>query len=150
MATDVPLPRRAADVTIHARSLRLEEVVSGIADALGLETADPADLLSALQERSDPLFVVIDALDEAGPVGGTEPARIATALLRPMTDLASVRLLVGTRRHVVAALGPAFDQLDLDDPQWTGAEDIEATPASSCSHRTGRQATVRTRPMAPP
>ncbi|MEV7510946.1 NACHT domain-containing protein [Streptomyces sp. NPDC091201] len=125
VATDVPLPRRGADVTIHARSLRLEEVVSGIADAVGLETADPADLLSALQDRSDPLFVVIDALDEAGPVGGTEPTRIATALLRPMTDLASVRLLVGTRRHVVAALGPSFDQLDLDDPQWTGAEDIE-------------------------
>ncbi|MFC9913607.1 caspase family protein [Streptomyces sp. NPDC059862] len=122
---DIPLPHRAVDVAIHARNLLLEDVVSGIADAAGLSAEGPAELLEELQRRTEPLFVLIDALDEAGTVGGTEPTRIAASLLRPMAELECVRLLVGARPHVVDRLGPGFAKLDLDEPRWTSTGDIE-------------------------
>ncbi|MPY52698.1 caspase family protein [Streptomyces acidicola] len=125
VTTDIPLPRRAVDVAIHARHSQLEDIVSGIADAAGLATEDPTDLLEALHHRTEPLFILIDALDEAGPVGGTEPTRIAVALLVPMAELECVRLLIGTRPHVGEQLGSGFGRLDLDDLRWTSADDIE-------------------------
>jgi hypothetical protein len=122
---DIPLPHRAVDTAIHARDLLLEDVVSGIADVAEVSAEGPADLLEALRHRTEPLFVVIDALDEAGKVGGTEPIRIATSLLRPMAELECVRLLVGARLHVVEHLGSDFTRLDLNEPRWTSTGDIE-------------------------
>ncbi len=117
---------------IHARHKLLEEITAGIADAAGLPAdafarTDPEQLVAALTERPDPLYVVIDALDEAGTGGGdSEPERIAGRLLRPLADVPCVRLLIGTRPRAVPALGTAFVRLDLDEPGWTEPGDIAA------------------------
>ncbi|MGW0559115.1 caspase family protein [Streptomyces sp. NPDC003016] len=122
----VPPPRTRIDAAIHARHHVLEEIAAGIADAAGLDDAHPQYVLEALAGRTEPLTLVIDALDEAGPAaGGTEPLRIAGALLHPLSRIPCVRLLVGTRPHVVGALGPELTVLDLDDSRWIGLHDIE-------------------------
>ncbi|MFJ4895188.1 caspase family protein [Streptomyces sp. NPDC088788] len=122
---DARPPRQRVHVAIHARHKLLEEITVGIADAAGLDETDPERLVAALTSRTDPLVVVVDALDEAGTAtGNTEPHRIAAALLAPLSQLPCVRLLVGTRPHVLDALGSEFACLDLDEPRWTGEQDI--------------------------
>ncbi|MEW2404771.1 caspase family protein [Streptomyces griseoviridis] len=114
---------------IHARHKLLSEVVAAVADAAGLPGGTGReDLLHALAERSEPLVLVIDALDEAdtasGDGRGGEAERIASALLAPLAEIPCVRLLVGTRPRVVGALGRRFTTLDLDDPQWGSSQDV--------------------------
>lgn len=130
------LDARAAGTSltaIHARHKLLEEITSGIADAAGIAPGDPATqrpdlLLEALATHRAPLRIVVDALDEAGTAGSTdaEPERIAAHLLRPLSELPHVHILIGTRPRAVPALGPGFNRLDLDDPQWTQAGDVRA------------------------
>ncbi|MFD7666837.1 AAA family ATPase [Streptomyces sp. NPDC059788] len=121
------LPRGHIHTSIHARHKTLEEIAAGIADAAGLPDEGPGALLEALARRTEPLVVVIDALDEAGTAyGDTEPVRVAETLLRPLAETGCVRMLIGARPHVVDALGTAFTRLDLDDPRWTGTDDIAA------------------------
>jgi WD40 repeat protein len=106
------------DLAIHARKLRLDQIVAAFA-GVGIEASDVDAVLLALRERTDPLLVVVDALDEA--IG---PDTIARNLLRPMSTIRSVRLLVGTRPEHLAALRPAIVEIDLDLPEYTGATDI--------------------------
>lgn len=126
---DVPpglLPRGIVHTAIHARHKRLEDIVAGIADAAGLPDDGLAALLRSLAGREEPLFVVVDALDEAGGADMSgEPARIATVLLHPLSELPCVRLLVGTRRLVVPALGDGFTAIDLDERRWSDPGEIE-------------------------
>ena len=127
-------PEGGVTAAVHARHKRLEEIVARIADALGVTVEGTADLLQELSRRgrgSDKgLVVVVDALDEAGSgtaadAGGHgEPRRIARELLRPMSDIPGVRLLVGTRRELLNALGPTLTLLNLDDPAYRDDEDI--------------------------
>ncbi|MEV5973224.1 AAA family ATPase [Streptomyces sp. NPDC051921] len=118
---------------IHARHRFLEDVTAGIADAAGLDgeaATAPRALLAALAARREPLHVLVDALDEAGETGeggqsaaaadpadapdASESRRIATELLVPLVRIPCVRLLVGTRRHVLDAFDGEFSVLDLD------------------------------------
>jgi hypothetical protein len=114
---------------IHARHKLLSEVVAAVADAAGLPGGTGReDLLHALAERSEPLVLVIDALDEAGTASGDgrggEAEHIASVLLAPLAEIPCVRLLVGARPRVVEALGRRFTTLDLDDPQWGSSQDV--------------------------
>ncbi|MFR9789777.1 caspase family protein [Streptomyces sp. MB22_4] len=119
-------PRQRVHAALHARHKLLEDITAGIADAAGLAETDPERLIAALAGRTEPLVIVIDALDEAGTAtGDAEPHRIAAALLSPLSQLPCVRLLVGARPHMRDALGRAFTCLDLDEPRWTGERDIE-------------------------
>ena len=111
------------DVAIHARHKVLDDIVSGIAAAIGSDAVTPEDLLSMLTDRS--ISIVIDALDEAGSAGSGEPTTIAR-FLRDLARLPQVRLLVGTRPHMVTTLGDGFEQINLDDPQWVTHEDLVA------------------------
>lgn len=106
------------DLAIHARQLRLDQVVAAFGE-LGIEAADADAVLRALRERTDPLVVVVDALDEA-----TSPATIARELLRPLSTIPTVRLLVGTRPEHLPHLRPAITEIDLDLPEYTGATDV--------------------------
>ena len=113
------------NVTIHARHKTMDDLVAGIAAGAGdfiVETVD--ELVNELAARTEPLVVLVDALDEAGTANDSEPERIATELLRRLARLACVRLLVGTRRHVVPACGPDFLVLDLDEQQWVERKDL--------------------------
>lgn len=130
------VPENTVLAAVHARHKRLEEIVERVSAALGGRATTPsaAGLLQELAQRAQtadrPLLVVIDALDEAGSgttadiQGRGEPRRIARELLRPMAEIPGVRLLVGTRRELVKALGSATSVLDLDEYPADTREDI--------------------------
>lgn len=119
---DTPAP-----TAIHARHRFLEDIVAGVADAAGLAAETPQALLGALAARRAPLHLIVDALDEAGEAHGddTEARRIAQDLLRPLLRVPCVRLLVGTRPHVLDAFdGEDTVVLDLDDTRESSGQDI--------------------------
>lgn len=95
------------------------EAAVWIADQLGRKAKSPKELLDALlaQPNETAHIIVIDAVDEA-----VEPARLLNELLLPLTRLSGMRILIGTRRHLVPSddyVGLVVD-LDADsyrDPQ---------------------------------
>ncbi|MFE2555707.1 hypothetical protein ACFXGT_06675 [Streptomyces sp. NPDC059352] len=116
-----------APTAIHARHRFLEDLVAGVADAAGLAAETPQALLGALAARRAPLRLIVDALDEAGEAHGddTEARRITQSLLRPLLRVPCVRLLVGTRPHVLDAFdGEDTVVLDLDDTRESSGQDI--------------------------
>lgn len=105
-------------VQLHARHTGLESLVGVLAEVVRKPGAPLDGLLRALSEREDhnPVTVVVDALDEAGAAGDTREGRlVARRLLRPLSVLPAVRLIVGTRRSLLAELGDAVDIIDLDE-----------------------------------
>ncbi|MEU9192360.1 caspase family protein [Streptomyces hundungensis] len=110
---------------LHLRRRTLDDVVAELGRAVGCVAATPDDLLGFLRDRSAQFTVLLDALDEAGIVGDqAEATLIARALLRPMSTMAQVRLIVGTRRDPIDALGTAVDLIDLDRPAYAGHKDV--------------------------
>lgn len=119
-----------AIVPLHARRAALEDLSAALAAALRLPGSDRDDVLEALGRRTAPVTVLVDALDEAGLAGhADEGLRIARELLRPLSSLPAVRLVVGTRRPLLAALGRAVEVIDLDAPAFTTPEDVSAYAA---------------------
>ncbi|MEU4063018.1 hypothetical protein AB0F25_11380 [Streptomyces wedmorensis] len=118
---DTPAP-----TAIHARHRFLEDLVAAVAEAAGVAAGTPQALLGALAARRAPLHLIVDALDEAGEAHGddTEARRIATDLLCPLLRVPCVRLLVGTRPHVVDAFGGEPAVLDLDDSRESSGDDV--------------------------
>lgn len=114
---------------IHARHKLLADVVAAVVHAAGLPIdTPPHELLHTLSDRSEPLVLVIDALDEAGTASGEgaggEAERIAATFLAPLAQIPCARLIVGTRPGVVTALGPRFTPVDLDDRCWRNESDL--------------------------
>jgi hypothetical protein len=116
------------DVAVYAGNLTSAQVLAGLAAAAGMEDLGPdpaafdlglARLRAALRDRDQPLAAVIDALDEAA-----DPADLASWLLRPLAERGrgTIRLLLGTRRHVCQHLGPPWPRsclaVDLDDARY--------------------------------
>ncbi|MFG2127534.1 caspase family protein [Streptomyces sp. NPDC048751] len=119
-------PAGCVTTAVHARGANLESLTGRLAGALGIDADSPHQLLAALADHTAPCTLLIDALDEAGTgVGGTEPLRIARELLRPLSTLPHVRLLIGTRRETIAALGSAVHVIDLDNAAYAKRTDIE-------------------------
>lgn len=124
------LEEHRAIVPLHARRAALEDLSAALAAALRLPGTDRDDVLEALGRRTAPVTILVDALDEAGTAGhADEGLRIARELLRPLSSLPAVRLVVGTRRPLLAALGHAVEVIDLDDPAFTTPEDIASYAA---------------------
>ncbi|MGA5652655.1 caspase family protein [Streptomyces seoulensis] len=119
-------PAELAVVRLHARRAVLEDLASDLAAAIGLpNSCDSEELLDALGERTQPVVIVVDALDEAGTAGdATEGNRIAREFLQPLSTLPSVRLVIGTRRPLIPALGRAVVTLDLDMPEHITQQDV--------------------------
>ncbi|MBM7169447.1 caspase family protein [Streptomyces sp. G44] len=118
-------PTGCVTAHLHLRHRTLDDVVSELGRAAGCVAATPDDLLGFLLDRSLRFTVLLDALDEAGTVGDqAEATLIARALLRPMSTMAQVRLVVGTRRGPIEALGTAVEIIDLDQPAYTRLEDV--------------------------
>ncbi|MGP4008359.1 caspase family protein [Streptomyces sp. 4N124] len=102
-------------VRLWARRSSGTNLVQDLGAAVSLPDADLHQLLKALGERTDRIVIVIDSLDEAGTAGDpTEGRRIARELLQPLSAMSAVRLIVGTRRDLIPALGQAVEVLDLD------------------------------------
>ncbi|MFE7528050.1 caspase family protein [Kitasatospora sp. NPDC057542] len=114
----------AITVSFQARNLTLADLVDLLGDHLVLPAPRTLqDVLSAIAVSGEPLDLVIDGLDEAVP---SEVRPLLFSLLRPLAAMPSVRLLVGTRPHLVDLAGPEFWVLDLDDPRWSTQEDLAA------------------------
>ncbi|MET7924181.1 caspase family protein [Streptomyces sp. NPDC005349] len=141
-------PAGLAVVRLHARRAVLDDLASDLAAAVNLpKGSNRDDLLEALRERRQPFVVVVDALDEAGTAGDiTEGNRIARELLQPLSTLPAVRLIIGTRRPLIPALGQAVMILDLDLPEHITSQDVsdyaraillDAQDPDSCSPYAG-------------
>jgi hypothetical protein len=120
-ADTVP-PQDCIDVSLDARDMDVDKVVATIAQATGIDAASPEDLLLSLQERRQPLTIVIDAVDEAA-----EPTELVSKLLEPLATVASgtaIRLLVAARPRLRDRLGASFEVLDLDDPTYLDPADV--------------------------
>ncbi|MFF0205846.1 caspase family protein [Streptomyces sp. NPDC005017] len=122
----VPSADSLAVIALHARRATLGDLVTDLASALGLPAGAGLDeVLKALADRTIPVAVIVDSLDEAGTAGDTrEGNHIARELLQPLSTLAPVRLIIGTRRPQIAALGHAIHVIDLDEPGHITRSDI--------------------------
>ncbi|WP_370369157.1 hypothetical protein [Catenulispora sp. GP43] len=93
-------PQRPITGGLHARGLTFAACVSGLARALGADTADVRDLTAEIARRTtagERVTLMLDALDEAQPA---DILRIVTDLLRPAVATGA-KVLVGTRRSAV-------------------------------------------------
>jgi hypothetical protein len=103
-------PTEVTDVTIYAGGLTHEQVQAGLAAAAHLPAGTIGELVTALDTRATttgrPFTAIIDALDEAA-----DPTQLITQVLRPIIDHAHhVRLLLGTRPHLLKLLHPSAQQ----------------------------------------
>ncbi len=105
-------PPGSIDVTIYAGGLTTAEVLAGMAAAARVTAATPGELASALEGRQRPFTALVDALDEAA-----DPEDLASRLLRPLLDrgAGTVRLLLGTRPHLIGLLPASARQIKLDE-----------------------------------
>ncbi len=118
-------PTGSVTTHLHLRRRNLDDVVAEVSRAAGCEAADLEELLVCLRDRSTTFTLLVDALDEAGVVGDqSEAMMIARELLRPMSSLPKVRLIVGTRRGPLPALGTAVEVIDLDRDPYVGPDDV--------------------------
>jgi WD40 repeat protein len=110
----------AVDVTIYAQNLSADQVLQGIAAAARITADTAGELLAALTGREKPFTILIDALDEAA-----DPEQLVSHLLNPLASHAAgrLRLLVGTRPHLLSQLGVRrSDSIDLDDQRYADPE----------------------------
>ena len=114
LAADTVPPEGSIAIGIHARGMTTREVLGAVCAAAGVQADTPADLLR--QMRTGPLTVAIDAIDEA-----LDPAGLVTSVLVPLVEIGparGLRLLLGTRPHLLVPLGMAGRAVDLDDERY--------------------------------
>ncbi|MFI6014019.1 caspase family protein [Streptomyces sp. NPDC051243] len=121
-------PAEAIRTAVYAQNLTDQQVVRALAAALRLPPVEAvADLLNHLNagpEPDRPRVVLIDGLDEAAT-----PSALCAQVLRPLMELAGarLRLLLGTRPHLLAPLGlERDDQIDLDSPRYADPQAVLA------------------------
>jgi WD40 repeat protein len=116
------------DAAIYAGNQPTTYVLAQIAAAAGLDMIEHRDrsaqlrhLLDGLLQMERPVTVLIDALDEA-----VDPQDLTRGAIRSLIDAGypQLRLLLGTRSHLVNQLGPHIDVLDLDDETYADPADI--------------------------
>ena len=126
-------PVGGVDVAIHACNKTLADVCAAltagtgvIEEHSGIASSTPEqqvnELVNQLLALPQRRVVVVDALDEA-----TDPEQLTSQLLEPLLASAAqsgLRLLVGTRRPLVDALGSRIVVLDLDDPEYLDETDL--------------------------
>jgi WD40 repeat protein len=96
------------------------KTLSETKEALALRfQGKPDDVLTLFAGRATHTVLVFDSLDES-----QDPCDIADKLLRPLSGYPHIQVVVGTRRPELKNLGPAFDQLDLDLPEYRSDADI--------------------------
>ena len=115
-------PVDAIHFALVARDKTVTQVVESLAVAFGVQPAEPATFVASVQGAvSEPRSIVIDSLDEA-----RNAKEIARLLLAPLSRarIPGLRLLVGSRREAIPALGSRTRVIDLDDPQYLSSSDI--------------------------
>jgi WD40 repeat protein len=114
LAADTIPPEGIIATGIHARGLTNAQVLAAICAAVGVRVDLPADLLREMQGRR--FTVAIDAIDEA-----LDPAGLVSTILLPLVEAGpaqGLRLLLGTRPHLLKSLGMTGLAVDLDDEHY--------------------------------
>ena len=113
-------PVGSLDVIVYAGGLTGEQVLAGLAAAARVTAESVGQFLSALGQRDRPFTALIDALDEAA-----DPRYLITRILRPLIEHGhgqTIRLIVGTRPHLLSLLGPTGSAdrtvISLDDDRY--------------------------------
>ncbi|MGW4650828.1 hypothetical protein [Kitasatospora sp. NPDC004289] len=123
-ALDIPpglIAPGTLDTAVYAQGLSDTDVLDAICAAARITTPAKTvgELLDALAHRSQPLSILVDALDEAAT-----PHTLCTTVLRPLIEHSRgrIRLLLGTRPYLLPRLGidPADTEqvVDLDSPRY--------------------------------
>ena len=113
---------RAVDVAVYAQTLTDDRVLAALAAAARSTATTPGELLAALADRERPLTALIDGLDEAAT-----PKTLCTNVLAPLINHSQgrIRLLLGTRPHLLPALGLHRDQqIDLDSDRYADPQAV--------------------------
>ncbi|TDB84291.1 hypothetical protein E1264_25165 [Actinomadura sp. KC216] len=103
------------DVAVHARGKTAGQILAALAAAAEAHATTPGELLRAVRQRGG-LVAIVDAVDET-----VEPDHVVTWLLRPLirgAEPGGLRLVLGTRKHLVHRLGKPERTLDLDAPEY--------------------------------
>jgi len=121
LAEGPDLPKRTINLAVLAKGKTLDTIVEEIGQVADLATRNPEMLLDSLARRGGSLHLVVDALDEA-----TEPFEIADLLaqLPEASGRTRLRIIVGTRSHLLPALGGGTVVLNLDGPMYLEHQDI--------------------------
>jgi WD40 repeat protein len=138
---------------IHVRGLTAEELMARLCEACGVEeTTSPGRLLAALSGRTDPIVVIVDAVDEAGlraeQASGQIPA--VDLVLAPLIQAAGrtrLRLMLGTRRPQLQPLGGPVAVLDLDRGEYADLASVRRY-VESCLVELSEESPYRHQPRA--
>lgn len=109
------LPVGTPLVAVHAQGLNLDQAASVVAQRLGYDAGSLGELWTKLDKRpvrGNPV-VVVDAVDEAD-----SPSPLISSLLVPLSRQPGVRVVVGTRRHVLPETVGADLTIDLDSSRY--------------------------------
>jgi WD40 repeat protein len=122
LSPEINPPEASIAIGVHARGLTNAQVLAALSAQAGVTADTPADLLRQLHGRR--LTVAIDALDEA-----LDPYGLISGVLRPLVEAGpaeGLRLLLGTRPHLVVSLGLAGsrDVINLDEERYADPESI--------------------------
>ncbi|MFF9482379.1 ATP-binding protein [Streptomyces sp. NPDC014733] len=116
------------------------------ADHLGLAATRPADLVTELGAREEPVTLVVPDVAAAGPVRAAgEPARLVREVLAPLAALPAVQLLAVVPRELAAELTAAVPRgqaqiIDLDAPEWADPDGLVAHAATALDPARGAPA----------
>ena len=127
LPTETEAAARRIDVAIYAQTLTDQQVLTAIAAAARTQATTARELLAALENRPEPLTVLIDGLDEAAT-----PDRLCDTVLHPLITYGNsrIRLLLGTRPHLLPRLGLNRDQhIDLDADRYADPTAVAAYAA---------------------
>jgi WD40 repeat protein len=102
-------------IGVHARGMNPYRAAAAIAKDLGRTADSPDELLASLDDRPEmsSRIIVIDAVDEA-----RNPQRLLTDLLLPLARRPRLRVVVGTRRHVIPLVADTSLMIDLDSDNY--------------------------------
>ncbi|MEV6273350.1 caspase family protein [Kribbella sp. NPDC051936] len=120
-ASDAVPPEESISTALLARAKTATDLKTELADILGCGPGD--DPIELVRSRSPQAVIVLDALDEA-----TDPNEVIADFVKPLQAAASTgsgpRLIVATRRPLLASLPVDRAEIDLDDPEHLDADDI--------------------------
>jgi WD40 repeat protein len=142
MAREVHVPSGLIDVSIHANSMLIPDVVKAIAKIVQYPDEDTRGLLNQIAKRQETFRILIDALDEAA-----EPATIISELIEPIVT-AGARVIVGTRPEILRKISFPVEVIKIDEAPWVETSDIseyvervlssEAIPNNPFLHNRGQ------------
>lgn len=139
LPADTRPPLGAFTEFIYARGATPASLLAAIAHAADLDpgASTLTETIAALDHRHTPITLIIDAVDEAdhdSDSAADTGFRVVDTVLAPLIRFAArrdkLRLLIGTRRHVIDRLGQPAQIIDLDDDVYADPESLRSYAAA--------------------